>query len=180
MSAATSGFERPPGHWSWPEDLLPEVSKSDTPPQEPSQPSPRAPVPPRPAKEEEEKEKAQTPKKERHYKPRTCRICLETVLPTFSPLSDSLPEMLQETPSVKYESEGGRLLSPCKCKGSSRYVHESCLQEWRHADPGYGKRNYWNCPTCGFQYRLGRLSWGYWLSSAGEQNPRCTNTTSKS
>ncbi|KAJ5126358.1 Zinc finger RING-CH-type [Penicillium atrosanguineum] len=98
------------------------------------------------------------------YPPRVCRICLESVLPTFQP-----SEFLQK-PRVVYESEdSGRLLRPCQCKGSSRYVHESCLQTWRHADPRYGARNFWQCPTCGFQYRLQRLTWARWISSAGTQ-----------
>ncbi|KAJ6021554.1 Zinc finger RING-CH-type [Penicillium herquei] len=100
------------------------------------------------------------------YPPRVCRICLETVLPTFQP-----SEFLQR-PRVVYESsdpETGRLLRPCKCKGSSRYVHEGCLQAWRHADPKYSTRNYWECPTCGFQYRLGRLTWARWISSTTTQ-----------
>lgn len=100
------------------------------------------------------------------FPPRVCRICLETVLPTFQP-----SEFLQR-PRVVYESadpEAGRLLRPCKCRGSSRYVHEGCLQTWRHADPRYGARNFWQCPTCGFQYRLQRLTWARWISSAGTQ-----------
>lgn len=104
----------------------------------------------------------------RHYPPRMCRICLENVPPTFHPPSESLPEFLQPRPRVVYESpdpELGRLLRPCKCKGSSRYVHEGCLRSWRHADPDYGKRHYWQCPTCGFQYRLERLRWARWISS---------------
>lgn len=109
---------------------------------------------------------------EKHYPPRECRICLETVLPTFQPPSDTLPEFLQPKARVVYESsdpEQGRLLRPCKCKGSSRYVHEGCLQQWRHADPDYSKRNYWHCPTCGFQYRLERLTWAHWISSIWTQ-----------
>lgn len=101
-----------------------------------------------------------------NHPPRVCRICLETVLPTFQP-----SEFLQR-PRVVYEStdpEAGRLLRPCKCKGSSRYVHEGCLQTWRHADPRYGARNFWQCPTCGFQYRLQRLTWARWISSASTQ-----------
>ncbi|CAI7607990.1 unnamed protein product [Penicillium bialowiezense] len=101
-----------------------------------------------------------------HYPPRVCRICLESVLPTFQP-----SEFLQK-PRVVYESsdpESGRLLSPCQCKGSSRYVHEGCLQAWRHADPKYGTRNFWQCPTCGFQYRLERLTWARWISSTTTQ-----------
>lgn len=100
------------------------------------------------------------------YPPRICRICLDTVLPTVQP-----SQFLQK-PRVVYEStdpELGRLLRPCKCKGSSRYVHEGCLQSWRHADPAYGRRNFWQCPTCGFQYRLERLTWARWISSAAAQ-----------
>lgn len=113
---------------------------------------------------------SEAPKK--HYPPRECRICLETVLPTYQPPLENLPGFLHPKPRVVYESsdpELGRLLRPCKCKGSSRYVHEGCLQSWRHADPGYAKRNYWQCPTCGFQYRMERLRWSRWISSAVTQ-----------
>lgn len=109
---------------------------------------------------------------QKHYGPRECRICLETVLPTIHPPAENLPEFLQSKPRVVYESsdpEYGRLLRPCKCKGSSRYVHEGCLQKWRHSDPSYGKRNFWQCPTCGFQYRLERLKWARWISSVATQ-----------
>lgn len=108
----------------------------------------------------------------RHYPPRECRICLETVLPTYEPPPENLPGFLHPKPRVVYESsdpELGRLLRPCKCKGSSRYVHEGCLQSWRHADPGYSKRNFWQCPTCGFQYRMERLRWSRWISSTVTQ-----------
>ena len=107
----------------------------------------------------------------RHYPPRTCRICLETVLPTYEPAPGNLASILSPSPSVSYVSSdpaAGRLIRPCKCKGSSRYVHEGCLQSWRHADPAYGKRNYWQCPTCGFRYRLERMRWASWISSAGK------------
>ena len=110
----------------------------------------------------------QKPQPAKHWLPRTCRICFETVLPTYHPPSSSLPDILQSTPSVTYISAdpgAGRLIRPCKCKGSSRYVHEGCLQAWRHADPAYGKRNYWQCPTCGFKYRLERMKWARWVSS---------------
>ena len=109
-----------------------------------------------------------TPKPTKHWPPRTCRICLETVLPTYSVPTTNLPDILQPRPSVTYESsdpESGRLIRPCKCKGSSRYVHEGCLQAWRHADPEYGAKNYWKCPTCGFKYRLERMRWGRAISS---------------
>ena len=99
------------------------------------------------------------PKQERHWPPRTCRICLEVVHPTFEAPSEHLPSAFQPAPRVSYISsdpQDGRLLRPCKCKGSSKYVHEGCLQAWRHADPN-SKRNFWQCPTCGFRYRLERV-----------------------
>lgn len=108
----------------------------------------------------------------RHYPPRTCRICLEVVLPTFHPADTSpLPSSLQPGPRVTYESppgDGGRMLRPCKCKGSQKYVHEDCLTAWRLQDP-LQKRNYWQCPTCSYKYHLQRLSYGRWISSTASQ-----------
>lgn len=106
------------------------------------------------------------------WPPRTCRICLETVQPTLNPPPESIPGILNPSPTVTYISEdpeSGRLLRPCKCKGSSKYVHEGCLQQWRYADPGFAKRNYWQCPTCGFRYRLQRMRWAAWISSVTSQ-----------
>ncbi|KAL4818430.1 hypothetical protein BDW67DRAFT_157970 [Aspergillus spinulosporus] len=108
----------------------------------------------------------------RHYPSRLCRICLESVPPTFVPPSEHMPGFLQRGFRVVYESEDpelGRLLKPCKCKGSSRYVHEGCLQTWRLSSRSYDKRRFWNCPTCGFQYRLERLTWARWINSAISQ-----------
>jgi hypothetical protein len=102
--------------------------------------------------------------KRTHWLPRQCRICLETVQPTFNVPSESLPGFLQ-SPNVVYSDESGRLIRPCMCKGSSKYVHEACLQAWRHTDPGYGRRNYWQCPTCGFKYRLARMGVGRFIGS---------------
>lgn len=105
--------------------------------------------------------------RQRHYRPRTCRICLEVVNPVTD-IDDSLAgRVFSSKTRVRYVSEDpelGRLLSPCKCKGSQKYVHEGCLQAWRNASP-LSDRNYWRCPTCHFEYRLQRLRWGRWLSS---------------
>lgn len=148
--------------WTWPEDLpgstpgtFPEPSQKEQEGADTSESTQNTQDPPR--------------RPERHYSPRMCRICLETVYPTSEPESEYLPSMLQSRPRVVYVSsdpELGRLLRPCKCKGSSRYVHEGCLQSWRHADPSYGKRNYWQCPTCGFKYQFQRVIWARWITSA--------------
>lgn len=168
----------------------------------------------RPPREPTEDEKAQE-RYRRRFKPRTCRICLETVLPTFedvaAPVDDefhddmgveeevpaepvgigaavhavgeataglrgrvagavtaALPTFMHSRmPRVRYISENpedGRLISPCRCKGSQKYVHEGCLRAWRLAQP-MAERNYWKCPTCGFEYRMQRLSWGRLVSN---------------
>jgi hypothetical protein len=189
---ASTGFSPSP-QWHWPQDIptspsnpdfrtgssmpggfsdeLNESSeaqyraKSNPKPAETNSPKPTPTSAPNPAPKS-------AAKPEKRWPPRTCRICLETVMPTFHMPTESLPGILQHSPSVTYDStdpESGRLLRPCKCKGSSKYVHEGCLQAWRHADPGYAKRNYWHCPTCGFQYRLERMNWGRWISSTTTQ-----------
>ena len=108
------------------------------------------------------------PRRERRYRPRTCRICFDVVEPTIVDEVDGIGAFLRQKPKVKYESpegDGGRLFSPCKCKGSQKYVHEECLQAWRNAAPR-NDRNSWKCPTCGFEYKLERLVWGKMLSRA--------------
>ena len=163
--------------WRWPEDIgsSPDPVKPETQSHIPGafyeEPIPDQPSGPRQRKTPTQNH-PQTPKPAKSWPSRTCRICLETVLPTFRPSSTNLPDVLQPAPSVVYESDdptAGRLIRPCKCKGSSRYVHEGCLQAWRHADPEYGKRNYWQCPTCGFRYRLERMRWGRAISSTATQ-----------
>lgn len=157
--SSSSGFQAMPG-WYWPDDVPKDEpsrgTTSSTGTSEPTGPSPAG--------------QSSRPKRT-HYPPRQCRICLETVQPTFNPPSESLPGFLQSSrPNVVYQDEGGRLIRPCLCKGSSKYVHDECLQAWRHADPSYGRRNYWQCPTCGFKYRLARLGAGRFVGSISKQH----------
>lgn len=120
-------------------------------------------------KKDQPQDQAKRKRKRTHWPPRTCRICLETVHPTVETPSESLPSMLQGMPSVSYVSEdGGRLIRPCLCKGSQRYVHEGCLQAWRLQDPS-NKRNYWQCPTCKYSYHLERMTWAHRISSTTAQ-----------
>ena len=117
------------------------------------------------------KQQNQGRRRRTHYPPRQCRICLEVVEPTFhTPETSALPASLQPEPRVTYESseDGGRLLRPCRCRGTQKYVHEQCLSAWRMQDP-LRKRNYWQCPTCHYCYRLQRLTWAAWVSSTPAQ-----------
>jgi hypothetical protein len=176
-------FENRSGEWSWPLDLHETCAR----PSGEEKPKPSIPGAFPPSTDTHHDLNSSTkstsnpspqskrqggPKPARNWLPRTCRICLETVLPTFHPPSQNIPNILQPSPTVTYDCEdptSGRLLRPCKCKGTSKYVHEGCLQNWRHADPAYGSRNYWQCPTCGFRYRLQRMTWGRWISSSASQ-----------
>ncbi|KAH7122264.1 hypothetical protein B0J11DRAFT_436653 [Dendryphion nanum] len=156
----SSSSSQPMPGWYWPDDVPkdapagPSNEARGSPPSTSSDPPPRT---------------GQSSRRRKHWPPRQCRICLDTVQPTTQAPSENLPNFLQGAPNVVYEDENGRLIRPCLCKGSSKYVHEACLQAWRHADPRYGQRNYYQCPTCGFKYRLARLGWGRWLTSAATQ-----------
>ncbi|OJD18328.1 hypothetical protein AJ78_01641 [Emergomyces pasteurianus Ep9510] len=159
--------------WQWPEPAPEPATEATSIPHQQSNGPETGQIPPQ-GREEEAQGPGQSASSSssKYYPSRTCRICLETVPPTFQPVSENLPDFLQSTPRVTYESsdpELGRLIRPCKCKGSSRYVHEGCLNSWRHADPAYSDRNYWQCPTCGFQYRLERMRWGRWITSTATQ-----------
>jgi hypothetical protein len=166
---SSSDFEpQIPGTWSWPDDVpkedAPEARTSESASfgQRRTAPSfTSANTPPRSGPNTRSSRRT-------HWPPRQCRICLDVVQPTFDVPSEHLPGFLQSSGNVKYEDESGRLIRPCLCKGSSKYVHDGCLQAWRHADPGYGRRNYWQCPTCHFKYRLVRLGAGRFVASAGK------------
>jgi hypothetical protein len=55
-----------------------------------------------------------------------CRICLEDI-----------------------NDISNKLITPCLCKGSCRYVHEGCLGIWRKID----NLNCKTCPTCKYNYK---------------------------
>ncbi|KAL3920048.1 MAG: hypothetical protein SGILL_003455 [Bacillariaceae sp.] len=57
---------------------------------------------------------------------KTCRICLE----------DDSPETM---------------IAPCKCKGSSKWVHRDCLDEWRLNERD---RAFSQCTECTFEYYM--------------------------
>jgi len=42
----------------------------------------------------------------------------------------------------------GELIAPCLCKGSIKFVHRHCLDQWRCT----GERAFSTCPTCKFNY----------------------------
>lgn len=50
----------------------------------------------------------------------------------------------------------GRLISPCVCKGSMKYVHVYCLDKWRHASPH--RKHFFECELCKYNYSF-RRTW---------------------
>jgi len=59
--------------------------------------------------------------------------------------------------------ESGKLISPCKCKGSMKYVHVNCLNEWRLASAN--KASYYQCDQCKYKYHFQRTKFAKVLSN---------------
>ena len=47
------------------------------------------------------------------------------------------------------------MITPCQCSGTSKWVHRSCLNQWRGDEPK--RRRFTECSECKFKYRLQRL-----------------------
>lgn len=92
---------------------------------------------------------------------RKCRICLEWVPPTYEDMG-VLGGIRNRRLKRQYISEDGdRLISPCLCKGSIKYMHEGCLKLWMNENPSKG----YKCDICKYEYRIERLSWAQRLRS---------------
>ena len=50
--------------------------------------------------------------------------------------------------------QNNRLISPCLCSGTMRYVHVDCLNNWRSRAPT--ARSLFRCDQCGYEYRVQR------------------------
>jgi hypothetical protein len=44
------------------------------------------------------------------------------------------------------------LISPCLCRGSNKYIHRECLNQWRRLSDNQEQNN--KCPTCKFEYHI--------------------------
>ncbi|XP_057834913.2 uncharacterized protein LOC131045346 [Cryptomeria japonica] len=49
------------------------------------------------------------------------------------------------------ETDGRDFIAPCKCKGTSKYVHRACLDHWRAVREGFA---FAHCTTCKAPYHL--------------------------
>ena len=62
-------------------------------------------------------------------------------------------------------AEDGRLIKPCKCSGSVRYIHVSCLDKWRMTSAN--QNNAVRCDMCHYEYQFSRVLLAKFL-----QNPK--------
>nr|XP_049588648.1 E3 ubiquitin-protein ligase MARCHF9-like isoform X2 [Syngnathus scovelli] len=100
-------------------------------------------------KEEEEKEEEDKEEKGKKY----CQVPGDKVkhLQEDAEPFDHLAESEMCTPQCRICFQGpdkGELLSPCRCDGSVRYSHQSCLVRWIR------ETGSWNCEICRFKYRV--------------------------
>ncbi|XP_006368031.2 E3 ubiquitin-protein ligase MARCH1-like isoform X1 [Solanum tuberosum] len=49
------------------------------------------------------------------------------------------------------ETDGRDFIAPCKCKGTSKFVHRECLDHWRAVKEGFA---FSHCTTCKAPYYL--------------------------
>ncbi|KAJ2993850.1 hypothetical protein NUW58_g1714 [Xylaria curta] len=151
MQAATS-------NWSW--DDIPPTPESSANANATASPSSQ----PSPHRDHHDRQRVPPPETNAEGEPkhsRKCRICLEWVPPTYE-APGVLGGIRSQRPRRQYISEDGdRLLSPCLCKGSIKYMHEGCLKLWMNENPSKG----YKCDICKYQYRMERLSWAQRLRS---------------
>jgi len=76
--------------------------------------------------DDDEEACAATAKNNNNDEERQCRICLESDFPHT-------------------------MIAPCRCKGSSQWVHRDCLDEWRIHEED---RAFSHCTECQFQYHF--------------------------
>ena len=53
--------------------------------------------------------------------------------------------------------ELGVLFSPCRCRGTTRFVHVRCLAAWRTIS--VGRDSFHACDVCAYRYNTARASW---------------------
>ncbi|KAK6359481.1 hypothetical protein TWF696_000637 [Orbilia brochopaga] len=134
-----------PGGW----DTEPELPKTGTPTEPPASSGSPAAEGSSSSPDGGQSTSQDTPRRpRRRRRVKQCRICFDTST------EDADPEL-------------GRLISPCLCKGTARYVHEECLRAWRLQSAN--SQSFYKCPTCHFEYQFRRLKIAQVIASATVQ-----------
>ncbi|KAG0559777.1 hypothetical protein KC19_10G128400 [Ceratodon purpureus] len=61
------------------------------------------------------------------------------------------PEEDQRQCRICLELDGEDFIAPCKCRGSQKYVHRECLDNWRSIKEGFA---FCHCTTCKTPYHI--------------------------
>ncbi|KAF9681934.1 hypothetical protein SADUNF_Sadunf05G0054800 [Salix dunnii] len=74
-----------------------------------------------------------------------------------SPITEPSEVDLEAGPGEQFqcriclETDGRDFIAPCKCKGTTKYVHRECLDQWRAVKEGFA---FSHCTTCKAPYHL--------------------------
>ncbi|CAG8729087.1 15534_t:CDS:2, partial [Dentiscutata heterogama] len=79
---------------------------------------------------------------------------VEKILPDATPMEDKMCRICFAGPEE--EESLGRLISPCLCKGTMRYVHVECLNHWRLRSQK--KSSFFQCDECKYKYAFRRTT----------------------
>lgn len=80
---------------------------------------------------------------EESKKGRICRICHG---------GDDFQDLVNSKTLLFFMNKRDQLISPCGCRGTMRFVHKSCLNEWRTASPR--SDSFYKCEQCFENYRF--------------------------
>ncbi|KAI8843912.1 hypothetical protein BJ741DRAFT_589550 [Chytriomyces cf. hyalinus JEL632] len=83
-----------------------------------------------------------------------CRICFDTDDDQDRFIGDTTIAHPGNDPHNNNSNGLGRLISPCKCKGTMKFVHLHCLNEWRKVNPI--SASHFQCDQCGSKYLFER------------------------
>ena len=70
---------------------------------------------------------------------------------------------------ICFDDTEEKLITPCKCTGTSQYVHMSCLQKWRNIQ--YNTGDISKCEICNYTYKTIKKK-PYWFFGLGFVNNR--------
>ncbi|KAF7661210.1 hypothetical protein LDENG_00266330 [Lucifuga dentata] len=56
--------------------------------------------------------------------------------------------------ATEKEDHGAEWVSPCRCKGCTKWIHQACLQRWLDEKQKGNTGGAVSCPQCGTEYRI--------------------------
>jgi len=62
-------------------------------------------------------------------------------------------------------AEQGRLFTPCRCKGTMRFIHQGCLETWRKMSSNAASSTH--CDQCAYAYRIQKKGVASFISARG-------------